>query len=75
MLDSMKMKEMLLEELLEDLNSQDGDKLKPKAAMIAVGHSEDPSGEMLAHEVKPGIGGDEDDEEDLKALLEHYAGQ
>jgi len=78
-MDMMSLKDRILQEIMEDLDSQDGMKLKPKGeiSMMSVKPSDgmEPDGDESSNP----LGGDEsqgcgdDDEDDLRRLIEEYS--
>lgn len=83
-LDLMGMKSKILEEILEDLNDQQGSGLKPKAAISVTAVKPEVDGMDLGHDdsdpltamgSSPGgdpMSGGDDDDDVLKKLLEEY---
>lgn len=74
-MDMLGLKSKILEELLDDLDDNDGMKIKPKAAISVTAMKpgmEDPSGSEMPDLDK--AAGDDDDDE-LKMLLDHYMSQ
>lgn len=76
MLGGMSLKERILQELMDDLDSREGEKLKPKEdiSVMTVGHdplSQDDSndGSGVANQDS----GDGENDDDLRRLLEEYS--
>lgn len=72
-MNSLSLKDKILQELMDELDSHEGMKLKPKAAVgvLEVKHGEPDEDDKDLSKGSPMMDGDEDPE-DLKKLLHHY---